>query len=58
MVREIQGEKREEANSVFVALRQAVVILSEIVTLWVVGVVVTSLCILALWVLVQAVAGG
>ena len=58
MVREIQGEKREEANSVFVALRQAVVILIEIVTLWVVGVVVTSLCILALWVLVQAVAGG
>ena len=56
MLREDQ-ETREAANSVFGALRRAILILIEIVALWIVGVVVISLCILALWVLVQAVAG-
>jgi len=56
MLREDQ-EPRQAANSVFGALRGAILILIEIVALWIVGVVVISLCILALWVLVQAVAG-
>jgi hypothetical protein len=56
MLREDQ-ETREAVNRVFGALRRAILILIEIVALWIVGVVVISLCILALWVLVQAVAG-
>ena len=57
MLREDQ-EPRQAANRVFVVLRRAILTLIEIVALWIVGVVVISLCILALWMLVQAVAGG
>jgi hypothetical protein len=50
-------ETRKAVNTVLIALRRALLPLIEIVALWIVGVVVTILCLLALWMLVQAVAG-
>ena len=50
-------ETRNAASRVFVALQRALLPLIEIVALWLVGVVVTGLCLLALWMLVRAVAG-
>jgi len=50
-------ETRETASRVFIALQRALLPLIEIVALWLVGVVVTILCLLALWMLVRAVAG-
>jgi hypothetical protein len=54
---EDQEETRKAASRVFIALQRALLPLIEIVALWLVGVVVTILCLLALWMLVQAVAG-
>ncbi len=53
-IEDIDTEERQEADSVFLELRQIVVTLSMIITMWLVGVIILGLCVLALWILGQA----
>ena len=55
---EERQEEREGADSAFLILYRAGVLLMVLVALWVGGVLLISLCILALWMLVQAVTGA
>ncbi len=56
LIEDIDTEERQEADSVFRELRQIVVNLTMIITLWLFGVIIIGLCVLALWILGQAVA--
>ena len=56
LIEGLDTEERQEADSVFLELRQIVVTLTMIITMWLFGVIILGLCVLALWLLVQALA--
>ena len=53
---EERQDDRKGAYSVFPELREIVVNLTLLLTIWLFGVIILGLCVLALWILGQAVA--